>query len=483
VPLDSWVCPWFEELRLRQGGPAFPVMTGPFERRSVAAWLIARPREGASRRSAWLAGILGDEMAPEIALAEGGGRVFSVDARAGLLLEEDRRIKPGLLLTVADLSGRGLSLWTSLRLTGNWPDAHAVKTRPWREQGRASFDYGGLGWRRGRWSLFVGRDRLAWSSTHGLGLLLGAEAPALDMLKLTVSSGHLVLTAVHSQLRDGYQGWPTEINRYLSGHRLEALIGSRLTLSVSEAVVYGGFGRGIEFGYLNPLAAFYADQWNGGRDDNLLVGGDAALLFPGRAEVRAEVMFDDFQIDPGSEPHKMALGIGAMLVGPIRPEAATVGFTYCLATNRTYGHREAYNRFVQEGRVMGLAGGPDSDRLEVWARISVSDPVEVRLAYLVTRRGEGRLEDPQLEPGPSLRFPSGTVESVHSVGAQASWRPSRALEVRAAARWQRTLNAGNRDGDDRDEATALLELAYGPRWFRVVAGAEQGSGASAPETK
>lgn len=471
-PTDTWVYPYLEELRLREGGPGFFIMTGPYGRQDLAGWLAARASAGpdVEPRSAWLAAMLAEEFAPEAALAARGGRLLSGSARLGCRLETDRKIKPEALLALDAYAGDGLSLWTRLRVTANSPAAHAVEAEPWREEGRASFDQGGVAFRRGAWSIFAGRDAVAWSPTPGLGLVLNGAAPAFDMVKLSVATGRLAFTSLHSQLRAGEADPWYElayVHRYLSAHRLEVLVTPRLNLGMSEVVIYGGADREFEFGYLNPAGAFYAEQWNSGAEDNILVSVDGALLLPGRAEVRAEVLFDDFQIDSGSEPNEIGLGLSATAANPLRPGASLAGVTYALVTNRTYGHRLDLNRFVQENEVMGFAAGPDADRLEVWSSAAVRDCYQVRIGYTLERRGEGRVDDPQDEPGRSLRFPSGTVESTHTLSAEVSWRPSRALSVEAAAEWSEVANAGNVDGQDCDDARVALSLTYDLRWLRV----------------
>jgi hypothetical protein len=472
-PTDTWVYPYFEELRLREGGPGFFTMTGPYDRQDLARWLAERAAADAAAtpRSSWLGLKLAGEFAPETALAAGGGRLLFGSARLGSRVETDCKIKPEALFTLAGLSDGGLSLWTRLRVTANWPTAHAVETKLWRDHWRASFDQGGVAMRRGPWSIFAGRDGLAWSPTPGLGLVLNGAAPAFDMVKLSVVGKHVAFTSLHSQLRTGeadpwYSPGGT-LHRYLSGHRLEVIVGPNLNLAVSEVVVYGGLAREFEFGYLNPLGVFYAEQWNSGREDNILISVDGALLLPGRAEVRAEVVADDFQIDPGSEPHKMGLGMSVTAVNPLGPATSLVGLTYCLVTNRTYGHKVSWNRFTQEGHVMGFPGGPDADRLEVWSSAALGDCYHLKVAYTLERSGEGRVDDPQDGHGGSLRFPSGTVESNHTVAAEASWRPSGPLLVTATAEWWKMTNAGNVDGADDDGLRLILRLAYDLRSFRL----------------
>jgi hypothetical protein len=229
----------------------------------------------------------------------------------------------------------------------------------------------------------------------------------------------------------------------------------------------------VEIGYLNPLAPFYAEQWNSEHEDNILVGCDCALLFPGRAELRLEVMVDDLQMDKDSEPNEVAAGLEVKAINPLLSGASLVGSSYRLATNRTYGHRVDWNRFTQEGTVMGLPGGPDQDRFDAWASLAPGDPYLVTLGYGLSRRGEGRVDDPQDQRPTRARFPSGVVETTHSLAMEAAWRPSWALRARAKAEWSWEANAGNVAGkDDREFALSLwMECALRSTGTVAIGGA------------
>lgn len=473
VPGTSWVYPYFDELRLREDTPAFFVMTGPYLRADVAGWLGRGGRNTVflSRRARWLDRMLRQELGPELTLGQSGDLVVTCEGALSSCLETDRKAKPQVLLTFAAQGKQGLDLWGRFRASANAAREHKTETRPWRENLRASFDYGGIGYTRSAFSLFVGRDEASWGLSRRGGLLLSGSAPSMDMVKASLSTGSFRLTTFHSQLRRGDgDPWDAGVRRYVCGHRLEVVAGKRFNFSLSEVVLYGGEGRTVELGYLNPLAPFYAEQWNSGWEDNILAACDCALLFPGRAEVRCEVMLDDFQVDEGSEPHEVAVGLDVRAVNPLLREWSLVGCSYSLVTNRTYGHRVAWNRFMQEGAVMGYPGGPDGDRLEAWASLALGDPYLVTLGYQLVRRGEGRASDSQAEPAKSLRFPSGVVENAHTLAAELAWHPSYHVRVKAKAAWSRTFNAGNLEDNDDRAATLGLWVEYALRSTRPVAG-------------
>ena len=299
-PTAGWVYPYFRELRLRSPGCPFFVSTGPYERLDVASWL-RRGCEGGSpegARAEWLRGMLDVEYAPEAAAGESASPVVTFVTAPGLGLRTDRRAKPEMLTNLTVYSPKGVSLWTSFRATANAPENHKVGTKQWHGPWRASLDHGGAGYRNGGFSIFLGRDEVSWGASRERGLLFSGAAPSMDMVKFSFTHKNLCFTSLHSQLRSSAADqWAPSVRRFVSAHRLEYLPGRRWGFSLSEAVIYGGEGRGFSLGYLNPMAPFYAEQWNSRSDDNILMAGDVSFLLPGRIDVRAEVVVDDFQLD------------------------------------------------------------------------------------------------------------------------------------------------------------------------------------------
>jgi hypothetical protein len=170
----------------------------------------------------------------------------------------------------------------------------------------------------------------------------------------------------------------------------------------------------------------------------------------------------------------LAFGLNATALNPLSPANSMVGLAYYLATNRTYGHIVHWNRFTQDGKVMGFPAGPDGDRFEAWSSAAFGEAYLAKLTYVLARRGEGRVDDSQLLPGRALRFPSGTVESTHTVSAEFCWRPCRAFEVAAAAEWWKATNAGNIEGRDDDGLRLVASLTYDLRLVRTQVGTGAG---------
>jgi hypothetical protein len=449
-PSDSWVYPYLYELRLREPAGGLFLSTGPYDRLQIADWLKSLQPDEQGPRSTWLYGMLEAEFADEAGVLEAGS-----GWTGGMQLESravtDSNVTGEALAGFSYYSPLGLCFWTSIRTSVNSEAVHKVETRAWRTRGRSSVDYAGFGFRKNGFLISFARDEVSWGANRRRGLLFSGSAPVFDMLRIAYRTERLSFTSLHTRLRPGRdEEWGDEVRRFVAAHRLEVLPTERLSLSVSEAVIYGGPWRDFEPVYLNPMGIFYAAQWNSERNDNILIAGDFALLFPQGVEIRGEVMFDDFQYDFDTEPHEFGAGLEVTSVNPLRPETSLMGASYYHVRNQTYGHFLPWNRFVHEGGVMGYPDGPDGDRLALWLTFVTPQSISWRIDYSFRRQGEGRAVDIQEEKGPRLKFPSGVVESEHAAGLGVCWRPSLRWLVRAEARYSRVCNRGHRENADED---------------------------------
>jgi hypothetical protein len=408
--------------------------------------------------------MLRDELDGEAVSMEPEGLAWFQQTVLTSAVETDARPKAEAFARLSVLAGESLCLWTTFRSSVNAPEYHKTETRTWQDRGRASFDNGGIGYRRGRFGVFLGRDEMSWGMNRARGLLFSGSAPSFDMLKVSFGTDRLLFTSFHSQLRRGSdEDWDAGVRRYVSGHRLEVLVEPRFTCSLSEVVVYGGVGRTFEPVYLNPFTAFYAEQWNSEYQDNILISGDFSMLFPQRAEIRGEIMIDDFQYDFSTEPQEFGTGIEIAAINPMYPEASMLGASYFHIRNRTYGHYVDWNRHVHEGRVMGYPDGPDGDRLTVWTSVASPPPVLWRLDYVYGRKGEGRATDDFERVGETVTFPSGIVERSHTIGLDVSWRPEHRWSVTGRAEWNRRENIDHIDGETESGFNLMFNATFNLR--------------------
>lgn len=459
-PTDSWVYPYLYELRLRETTQRIFVSTGPYQRLETAAWLRGRGQPASGVRSVWLLDMLEREFKDEAGVLDAGSG-WTGDLRVKALAETGSKGLGDVLGRFAYYSPLGLCFWTSVRMSVNGQELHKLETKVWADRARASVDYAGLAFRKNGFFISLKRDEVSWGADRRMGLLFSGTAPAFDMLSIGYRSGPVGFTSFHTQLRPGRDEDADDgVRRFVSAHRLEVLPNEHVSFSISEAVLYGGIHRTFEPVYLNPLTVFYADQWNSEWNDNILIGGDFSLLFPKHAEIRGEIMIDDFQYDFGSEPHEFGAGLCVTAINPFHPRASLVGASYYHVRNQTYGHFIALNRFVHEGQVMGYPGGPDGDRFAFWLTLASPESMVWKGEYVFRRRGEGRATDVQEKTGPRVDFPSGLVETGHVVGFEVAWRPSHAWLLGARAEYLHMQNAENREGVDESDWELALNAQF-----------------------
>jgi hypothetical protein len=459
-PATSWVYPYIDELRLREGAGGLSPMTAPYGRLETAAWLEGIPPVAGGSRDCWLEDMLKTDFADEAGiLRTGSGWTGAVEfyGWAGT----DEAVVGETFGRYAYYSPLGLCFWTSLRATLNGRGLHKVATRPWKDNARASVDFAGLSFHQKGFSIGLERDEVSWGTDRRAGLLFSGSAPAFDMLRIAYRTKRVGFTSFHARLRPGPDEDVEEgIHRYVAAHRLEVFPTPFSSLAISEAVVYGGRYRSFEPVYMNPLTIFYADQWNSDSNDNILIAGDFSFLFPGRAEIRGEVMIDDFQYDFETEPHEVGAGMTLTAVNPFRPATSLMGAFYYRVANHTYGHVVEWNRFIQEGRLIGYPDGPDTDKLGLWLNLSIPVNVTWTMDYTYRRKGEGSATEVQGAENPGGPFPSGTVETTHAAGLEVVWRPSYAWQIMAGARYSRVRNAGHEEGARDDDWEVVIGARY-----------------------
>ncbi len=452
---SSWVYEYFSELRLRHPQGRFFVNTGPYERDRIAAYAEdLKPRD---ERSIWLRKMLMAELGQTLEI-DSTSAVVRGEFMLASFLETDERARASSLVRLAIRSGKDISLWTLFRATLNGPELHKIEARPWKRNARASIEAGGMNFRHGRFSIFLGRDEVSWGIDRRFGLLFSGSAHAFDMVKLNFRTDRFFYTTFASRLRRGEDdSWDESMRRYVAAHRLEFAPASWLNLGLAETVIYGGKNRPFELAYQNPLTILYAEQWNLKEDDNILISADIALNIRGKIEAKAEVLIDDFQYDFKSKGNKIGLGIEFTALNPLQQEEGLIGFSYFHIRPGTYSHRIDYNRFTQEALPIGYPDGSDCDRFGLWSSFAWREDMLLTLGFVLKRKGEGEVFDSggtHLDSG----FLQGTVERDLRAGCELAWHPSQVAMAQVRLEWYRTTNLDNLE--NRDESGMRLGFEF-----------------------
>jgi hypothetical protein len=192
-------------------------------------------------------------------------------------------------------------------------------------------------------ALSVGRLARNWGPADDDGLLVSPAAYSRDALLGSIRFGRLTLTSFAERLEDWdstLTGQSSPFSRYAFGHRLSIELGRGAWLSLHEAGVYGGPGRGFELVIHSPLNLALLSEFNDGVDANIFLGADVAVPFGGGWRAEAEGFLDDIQVDndPARISDRRPTSYGATVLvrwaAPSRP--LQVALVYTRVTSLAY---------------------------------------------------------------------------------------------------------------------------------------------------
>lgn len=295
-----------------------------------------------------------------------------------------------------------------------------------------------------RLTFYAGREYIDWGSRISENLSISSTAGSLDKIGGRIGFLNMIFSFFHSTLS-------TDTDRHLAGHRLELRF-NRLRIGLTETVIY--FGRSFEPSYLLPLSSYYANQFNEGRDDNVIWEVDAQYAWD-HVTLFGNFLVDDFQFERQDEaPDKIAFDLGAR-VALVSPIAVTARVFYRYVDIYTYTHEDSLNYYITGNGdpnvdlPLGAFDGPDTDRLAASLAVYPVPSLTTTFLFSHVRRGEGndwRTHVPPMDPNPS--FPSGVVEKTLTFGLRLLWELPGNSRTGFDTRIAHVSNKANQSGVD-----------------------------------
>lgn len=325
------------------------------------------------------------------------------------------------------------------------PNYRGHKWRGWVgfiEQGYFTIDFG-------RVHIKLGRDFLKWGIGESGTLLFSDVVRPLDQISVGLSVGSFRFSFLTSVLDDMVLP-PQEVvypggnvaNRYISSHRLDAkFFKGRLQLGLSEAVIYGGVNRQVEWAFLNPLLNYHGVQYNGDTAANTL-GTIDILFYPIRNwKIYGSILIDDIQVEKkiigDLEPNEIGWIIGTKFADPLLMDGLLLNLEYARVTNRTYKTVQPEEVFAFQGVPLGHPLGNDFDQWNTGVSYWLRPYLWFKFNFLKTRKGEGSLfsrwdspwENYTVAEGYHEPFPTGVVEKTSSFKMETCWYFKRWLRL------------------------------------------------------
>lgn len=344
-------------------------------------------------------------------------------------------------------------------------DLSTTNLNPWREDVVLRVPHAGI-WIEPlpRFSAFVGRTAIQWGPGYRSNLGVSDNSPPFDLVLLHYQPPlegrfRIYSSLFATRLDPVWHEQPRYLaQRYYMGHRLDAWLGNRLGIGISEFVLYGGEAPYWESMYFNPVMPYYVSQYNADRDDNVIVTGDFwCRLFSGVAAY-GELLVDDYQYAQSDSPDALAMMAGLHWSDEHQNELRT---EYARMNRWVYTHRIPEQRYTHYGTAIGQPLGPDSDQW--WTRWQhwLSPDTQLSLSYVLQRKGEATPSDRFLGGEHWLiPFPSGVVTWTHTAQFKYDHEPWHKWQYGVEYRFRATRNAEHEMGNHTHEHEWRSYLKY-----------------------
>lgn len=472
VPLDHPLLPLFEHLVTR-GDIADPSpLVRPFRRSDALLALSKADTVGHPSLAARIAALAaafdtlpehtGWELAPRV-----GGQAYSSPRRDLLREAGDEGAKPYLELGAAARFGPVIAV------TRPAIEPRLAKDPDW--DGRRELDVTGRmadAYISAQWKwvqLLYGQVDRNWGPVGVAGIPLSNYGYGRPELSLALGTDRLRLTAIASGLQsmtDSTDG--SLIRRYFFAHRLDARVSSKLRLALWETGVVAGKDRDFDGRFRNPVALLLlANQYGlGDRENNLMIGMDAAWRISRRVNLAAQLAIDDLQYkNRGSAtryPDRYAFTLD--LSGPLGGSSSWRAF-YTQASSLAFRTFQQGQNFTDNGVGIGR-NDDDYDQGSLFVSVPLGNSWLVTPEATILRQGSGRISAPvpesnTIEAGDTPTLFIGTRARVYRLALNASGSRG-PVQLSASAGYQRRINIDNVDGasDNRFVGRVMLTIGF-----------------------
>lgn len=317
--------------------------------------------------------------------------------------------------------------------------------------------------------ILIGRDYVYWGASPNKSVGISDNSPSFELVRLTgtfpCKIGTIKFSAFTTQLNstwfdDGETRYLAK--RYFSAHRLDYQYSDWLEVGISEWVLYGGDVQSVEWNYLNPVIPYYAVQYNAKRDDNLMLGFDAAIRPIDGVRLYAEWVADDFQYNPETDdPNAVTWLTGVEWYPMLTKRQLGIHSEYVQVNRWAYTHLDPDNQFAHFGTMIGHPIGTDADlfTFRMSYQATPSTVFETRISH--QRNGEADITDRFYgEDYENISFPSGVVERLTELRFGWKYRPISGLNGLVNYGWRHIQNSEHKQNISKQQHRIVFLIAY-----------------------
>ena len=258
------------------------------------------------------------------------------------------------------------------------------------------------------------------------------------------------------------------IKRFLTYHTI-GFKNDKFSMTFTEAIIYTGVGRSIEWQYINPVLFWTPEMVNNSTGDgNGLLFGSIKYNFNLSLSLWTELLVDDFQVNHESkgdlEPNEIGFLSGVEKTGwPF--VSSDLWLEYTRITNRTYQTPDVSETYTHRGFPIGHYLGNDFDMFQLYySQVNMNGKLKpyISLAYL--RNGANGLDTPfdtpwedstvTMETGYSEPFPTGPITYVTEMELAVDYHIRNNSMINGGLLYRRSTL----QGETEEEFTFVLRL-------------------------
>jgi hypothetical protein len=262
--------------------------------------------------------------------------------------------------------------------------------------GNYGFNYGYLKYftepiKEMKLSVQLGREDITFGYGYGSKLVLSGENPTLDFIKFNFDYGVIHFTSMHASTvgnfsTDYYQRY----TKYLALNRLKLSFKNLFDFGIGETMIYSG--RGIELGYLSPLAFYKFIEMDLQDRDNGTLWMDFQTNFLKKIQFQATFFLDENILsnlqDLDRYTNKTAYQLNAFWYEPFSMQDFSLIVEYTKIRPYVYTHREPENTYTAFGTNLGHRIGPNADEIMFRANYNLNDRIRLSGEYRFSRKGK-----------------------------------------------------------------------------------------------
>ena len=236
----------------------------------------------------------------------------------------------------------------------------------------------------------VGREDITLGYGYGSKLILSGDNPTMDFIKFNFDYGIISYTSLQASTTGYFSFIPEDrYTKYYTHNHLKLKFDNLFDVGVGETMIYSG--RGIELGYLTPLA-FYKFIEMGIQDrDNGNLYFDLQTKFVKNLELQATFLLDEDILnnlgDLEKYTNKTAYQVGAFWYQPFNLNDLSLIIEYTRIRPYVYTHYDIKNNYSAFGANLGHRIGPNADELMFRSNYNFNEWIRFSLEYRYQREG------------------------------------------------------------------------------------------------